>query len=317
MVVIKKTIYRWKMRISSLIRQQTMLVLMLVGTLILLAACSGGDTAATTVPATAEPSPPPTEVPVPTDLPMTATARVSELARSGVTRNQNWQPIQDEFDAVIMVLVPAGCFTMGTNAVGFANQGPAHEQCIETPFWIDKTEVTQSQFRIVAGEDTSTMADSALSLPVRDVTWFEADTHCKQRGGRLPTEVEWEYVARGPSNWRYPWSNRFEGANVVYGVTANGRPATVGSRPDGDSWVGAQDMLGNVEEWTASQWASYPYDAADGREADTGDQRNIRRVLRGGSFTSVELYATVRAMAFSERSARDIGFRCALPYFDS
>lgn len=74
-----------------------------------------------------------------------------------ISQNRDWQPVEQTFNGITMVLVPAGCFTMGSTneqitysmSLGgtfdwFADEQPAHRQCFDTPFWLDKYEVKQS-----------------------------------------------------------------------------------------------------------------------------------------------------------------------------
>ena len=144
--------------------------------------------------------------------------------------------------------------------------------------------------------------------------WFEAVAHCESRAGRLPTEAEWEYGARGPDGLVYPWGNDFEGNNTVYSSNSGGQTAPVGSKPGGVSWVGTHDLSGNVWEWVSSIYTDYPYDAADGREADgNGDSSSIR-VLRGGSWyviNTLDLRAASRLRGNPDNSGNFLGFRCA------
>ena len=205
----------------------------------------------------------------------TGTARPA----NAIAQNSDWIPQERDFDGVTMVLVPAGCFMMGSTT-GSSDETPVHEQCFDTPFWIDTYEVTQAQFAEFGGQKANANRLTGDELPVERITWFEARDYCELRGGRLPTEREWEYAARGPNNLTYPWGNDFVADNVVYRENSNSRTAPVGSRPNGASWVGAMDMSGNVREWVSSLYGAYPYNATDESVSDNSNAR----VLRGGSW---------------------------------
>ena len=158
--------------------------------------------------------------------------------------------------------------------------------------------------------------------PVTSVDWFEASAYCEGRGGRLPTEAEWEYAARGPDNLIFPWgSSNPSSAYVVFILSQdsirNPVSAVVGSKPLGVSWVGAFDLIGNVWELTSSIYHPYPYDPTDGREADGVSDSESARVIRGGGFTTDErdeLLTTFRRLFSPIRSDEWTGFRCMRPY---
>ncbi len=225
-----------------------------------------------------------------------------------ITRNEDWTPIEQEFDGVVMVLVPKGCFMMGTET-GDTDERPVHEQCFNEPFWIDRYEVTQAQFAQFGGQKANPNYFTGDDLPVESITWFEARDFCELRGGRLPTEREWEYAARGPNNLIYPWGNEFVANNVVYGGNSNDRTAPVGSRAGGVSWVGAVDMSGNVWEWVSSLYGAYPYDE-ESRES-INDNTN-RRVVRGGSWVNPDwlVRSADRDRNFPSDGINPFGFRC-------
>jgi len=227
-----------------------------------------------------------------------------------VTNNENWTPQERDFDGVTMVLVPAGCFLMGSET-GDDDEKPVHEQCFDTSFWIDKYEVTQAQFDRFGGQKSISNYFTGDDLPVETIDWFEARDFCALRGGRLPTEAEWEYAARGPSNWLYPWGNNFVADNVVYYINSGDQTTPVGSRPDGVSWVGALDMAGNVWEWTSSLYQDYPYN----QDGESINNNNIlSRVLRGGSWGNtvygVRSANRNRFNPYLSDAYNDFGFRC-------
>lgn len=145
------------------------------------------------------------------------------------------------------------------------------------------------------------------------MTWFEAFAYCRWRGGRLPTEAEWEWAARGPDNRVYPWGNTFDAKRVIYRDNSGGKTAVVNAntRQDGPSWVGAIDMSGNVWEWVSSQYQPYPYHSEDGRESLRNDKE--ARVLRGGSWDDVgdSLRAAYRNGLSPSIEYGYFGFRCA------
>jgi len=226
---------------------------------------------------------------------------------ASVAHNADWTPQSQKFNGVDMVLVPAGCFMMGSDT-GELNERPVNKQCFDKPFWIDRTEVTNAQYR-------SAGAFSGDNYPREDVNWYEAHDFCAKRGVRLPTEAEWEYAARGPDSLIYPWGDIWITANLVWRDGINKQTSPVGSRPAGASWVGALDMAGNVWEWTSSIHKPYPYNALDGRENEA--DRSSYRVIKGGSWDFGNSDAARSSWRGGDTYGLDkhdngIGFRCAL-----
>jgi len=215
-----------------------------------------------------------------------------------------WTPVEEDFDGVTMVLVPAGCFMMGDDQR--SNTQPIHEQCFEEPFWIDQTEVTQADFARLDGQKERPHEFSGDDLPVEFITWFEARDFCQQRGMRLPTEREWEYAARGVASLAYPWGDDWDADLAVVGEE---QTTAVGNKPDGASWVGALDMGGNVWEWVSSLYAAYPY--TDDAESTT--DTDSHRVVRGGSFSGTpdSLRGAHRNWIKPNTAGLNLGFRCA------
>ena len=221
-----------------------------------------------------------------------------------IQHNGDWTVVVQDFDGVKMVLVPNGCFMMGSETEG--DEQPIEKQCLSA-FWIDQTEVTNEQFDRFDGVASETSYWKDPLHPREQINWFESRDFCVRRGAQLPTEAEWEYAGRGPDNLIYPWGNSYVAANAAIGSHTE----DVGSHPKGASWVGAFDMSGNVFEWNSSQYQPYPYEADDGRE-NLQDQR-FGRVVRSGSFA---FGATVLRLANRRNNApdyqpNDIGFRCS------
>ena len=232
----------------------------------------------------------------------------------------HWQPQVQVFDGVEMVLVPAGCFWMGSIIID--TELPISEICLESSFWIDKYEVTNEQFVQYGGVAVEPPLWTEAEQPRTMVTWFEAWDYCRLRGGRLPTEPEWEYAARGVDGFVYPWGNEFDETRLASMETTE-IPLAVGSFPSGRSWIGAYDMSGNAREFTSTKfsdqladesWSAYefPYDATDGREDSPDAYLSSAVVIRGGSFASslVHLRASARNWSRATIQTPDYGFRC-------
>ncbi len=172
----------------------------------------------------------------------------------------------------------------------------------------------QARIGLAAGEFRPTPGYE--DHPVTETTWAGARAYCAWRGGRLPSEAEWEASARGEDGRLYPWGSDRPTDDLVFLSGRTGATAPVGSRTAGASPFGALDLAGSLAEWTNSLKRPYPYDATDGREApDVPGER----VTRGGDYIydtdRDELMATHRD-GFSnapERGHRHIGFRCVLP----
>jgi formylglycine-generating enzyme required for sulfatase activity len=168
-----------------------------------------------------------------------------------VMKNSDWKPVERNFDGVTMVQVPAGCFMMGSND-GHINEKPVTPICFEAPFWLDKTEVTQAQFRRLDGVAAKKPFFTGDNRPVENVTWFEARDFCTKRGARLPTEAEWEYAARGPNGLEFPWGNSFDVNKAVYRRITPGTADVGVSRripgraldPSGNVWSGRAACTG-------------------------------------------------------------------------
>ncbi|MCU0499364.1 MAG: formylglycine-generating enzyme family protein [Anaerolineae bacterium] len=135
------------------------------------------------------------------------------------------------------------------------------------------------------------------------------------RGAQLPTEREWEYAARGVENWIYPWGDQSpNGSLAIFERPDLQGTDRVLSLPNGNSWVGAADMAGNIWEWTSTiydeQRFPYPYSLRDGR--DNLYLQAEFRVLRGGAWNTHagNLRSTYRDWNKPSDAYNYYGFRC-------
>jgi iron(II)-dependent oxidoreductase len=149
------------------------------------------------------------------------------------------------------------------------------------------------------------------------VCFWEAEAFARWRGKRLPTEAEWEKAAvwdpaTGGSRC-YPWGDddpRPEHANLDQMAF---EPAPVGSYPAGVSAVGAHQMIGDVWEWTASDFTAYPdFEPYPYEEYSAVFFGRDSKVLRGGSWATrpAVARATFRNWDFPIRRQIFAGFRC-------
>jgi iron(II)-dependent oxidoreductase len=239
-----------------------------------------------------------------------------------------------------IMLIQAGAFWMGSDD-GAPDERPLHRVFVRD-FWLDRHKVTNREvalfleargLRSAEGMDYFDAADPDARIHHRDrrltadpgfedhpaveVSWYGAHDYCRWRGKRLPTEAEWEKAARGTDRRRYPWGDSPPGPeHAVFGRPYNATDRTDG-RPAGAGPTGVQDLLGNLREWTASEYRPYPYRPDDSREA--ADPR-ATRVVRGASHDDSPdtLRVTIRRFYSYDgphrglaRGHHHVGFRCA------
>ena len=158
----------------------------------------------------------------------------------------------------------------------------------------------------------------ALDEPVLHVCWYEADAYARWAGRRLPTEAEWEKAARfDPATGltrRYPWGNAEPQSRHANLGQAFLRPAPAGSYPEGAAPCGARQLIGDVWEWTSSDFLPYPgFKAWPYREYSEVFFGPEYKVLRGGSFavSPVACRGTFRNWDYPIRRQIFSGFRTA------
>ncbi len=212
------------------------------------------------------------------------------------------------------VFIPGGEFVMGsskervdqlvreTNQRQFCLELPAHPVRLK-PFYIARFPVTNREYAEFIKEtgrplrshddslsrslrwdqDKRCFPEGLADHPVVLVSWFDAREYCRWRGGRLPTEAEWEKAARGPEGFEWPWGNEWQDQRCNSWESRRPGTTPVGCfSPVGDSPYGVADMAGNSAEWCSSLQIPYPYRGDDGRESE---EAHGRRVIRGGAFT--------------------------------
>ena len=202
---------------------------------------------------------------------------------------------------------PDGSWTIGTGNPDHLfnhDEKPAHLVDLSRIFMVGMHEVTQAQFKAVMGSNPSTFPGD--NHPVDNIDWQQAVEFCQklsqrkeeveaQRAYRLPTEAEWEYMARGGSETTYHFGD--DAAQLADHAWFNGNSNET-SHPVGQKTpnsLGLHDTLGNVSEWCSDWYSSDSYRTSS-RENPTGPREGIVKVLRGGSWAN------------GERSCRE-GFR--------
>ncbi len=247
---------------------------------------------------------------------------------------------------MVQVYVPAGEFTMGSDAEGAQpNAKPAHQVALDA-FWIDQTEVTNRMYLacITAGVCTppeqgpnktgkgkgdigsgwkrqsvegALLAQAydlpeAADLPVIDVSWDQAKQYCAWAGETLPTEAQWEKAARGTDGRMFPWGDAIPTRYLVNNYY--GQPVQVGSYPAGASPYGTLDQAGNVWEFVAD-WYGRDYYASSPQQNPTGPDEGFAHVIRGSSYAAVDaagwMIATFsRYYEGAPGNTSHVGFRC-------
>ena len=202
---------------------------------------------------------------------------------TGVTSNPlTLPPFALAFGLDQFVLVRAGSFDMGSDG-GFLNERPVHRVTLTRDYYLQKTEVTQSQWGAVMGRNPSLNGACGGNCPVERITYADIQEFLRRltvaNPGvifRLPSEAEWEYAARAGSGGEDPTAILNQ---AWHAGNSGGRTQQVAKRP-ANAW-GLYDMVGNVAEWTSDWYDDYqPGSAID----PIGPRVGTQKVYRGGSW---------------------------------
>ena len=248
-------------------------------------------------------------------------------------------------DQMSMVLVPGGTFAMGSELA--AHEQPIHNVTLDS-FYLDQYEVSVGQYAQFLNEFVGVNryatgcggflclktqfegVDSVMTTnntghiglgetedwPVNHIRWHGAQAYCAWVGGRLPTEAEWEYAARGAEGRTYPWGEAEPDETLALFGQVNGRyqqvMRPVDAFPEGASPLGIHNMAGGVAEWVADAYSADFYATSPAQNPINRDLRGVF-VLRGGAWNSTAdlLRGSSRVSLSQYGDEVGAGFRCA------
>ncbi|MCG8424552.1 MAG: SUMF1/EgtB/PvdO family nonheme iron enzyme [Proteobacteria bacterium] len=212
--------------------------------------------------------------------------------------------------------IPGGVFQMGCSDCSHTynkDEKPPHRVEV-SPFEISRSVITVGQVRLFVEQiQGQSVTAKDATLPVVNVSWYEATALAAWLGGRLPTEAEWEYAARGGSQTRWWFGDDEDRLKDVdwYAENSGGKIHPVCSRAEQlrHPWS-LCDVHGNVFEWVFDRYRAYP---KLGNSNDNGPSDGNLRVLRGGAaVVSKELTRSAnREGQPPEQKAPVVGFRLA------
>jgi len=226
------------------------------------------------------------------------------------------------------IRIPASKFLMGSDPmidpIAEKDELPQHAVYLDE-YWMGETPVTNEQYLAFIEATNATppvdwkngQPKSGKKLhPVVNVNFKDAQRFCEwlskssRKKVRLPSEAEWEKAARGTDGRKYPWGNMNPDNELARFNRMLGSTDSVFAHPDGASPYGVLDMAGNVWEWTADWYGSYPSRAVTN---PPGPSSGDEKVIRGGSWSSDTYYLrSANRLGSDPNKSSDLkGFRCA------
>lgn len=258
-----------------------------------------------------------------------------------------------------MVLIQGGPFTMGMDSAQlkdamsrykmsarlFSGELPAHQAVLQ-PFYIDKTEVSNAEFKEFADANPKWLKanipdslhngdylkdwnnnqypEGKANHPVVYVSWYAAMAYAGWKGKRLPTEAEWELAAKDgrEQSIQFPWGNDLPDSTRVNFANKIGHAVAVASYRPNKS--GIYDLAGNVWEYCLDVWDNDAYKKHARNNPLSGNKDSLllfytaqkkRVVIRGGSWggSTVNLRVTYRDSHLPTGAGNHVGFRCVKP----
>jgi formylglycine-generating enzyme required for sulfatase activity len=237
-----------------------------------------------------------------------------EAVQEDEAKDDNAGPLGENFTipdlGLEMLWVEPGTFMMGY-------KGKQHQVTLTKGFHLGKHEVTQAQWEKV-GSNPSNF--KGADRPVEKVSWNDAVEFCKKltemekKAGRvpqgmayqLPTEAQWEYACRAGTTTAYSWGDSISSKNASYDRDYDDGTTPVGKYPP-NPW-GFHDMHGNVWEWCADRYGTYPSGSVTNPE---GPASGSNRVQRGGSwlYAGSDLRSAGRSYNTPSSRYATLGFR--------
>lgn len=209
-------------------------------------------------------------------------------------------------DGLRYVWIPPGNFTDGCSPGDkecYEDESPPRKITLTRGFWLGQTEVTQAAYEKVMAYNPSVI--EGPDYPVDSVSWVEADVYCTAIGGRLPSEAEWEYAARGGTT-----SARYGNLDDIAWYVKNSGFTSHPVAKKKPNAYGLYDMLGNVVEWTYTwYWVQHNQENINPTGPSIAEYKELRG---GGWWDNPDLVrASYRIRLETTDLDFDIGFRCA------